>query len=236
MRKLTVTCDCGQRLQVPYSALGRMGMCSTCGRKMRITADNARRDTNPDSPAFSQNLGPKGAASWIPPQEAKEQFGRAVDLYTDRQYGEALVIFDELRRCYPDNSDIQQARTECLKALRSRNVPALEDRRGLSEGDELNEATVRRIVLEKLLYGGSEMVQVEAARVAAEILGMKKSVDAPEAPPLKGDRDNDAEGGEEDGPSSRDVSEEKGGDNSRAEKKDARAPSEETVRRMEWGR
>lgn len=213
MRKLIVTCECGQRLRVPYSALGRMGMCAACGRKMRISSDNARRDIPNANAEAGQTF--RGSADYRsyqseqPTQADKERFGRAVDLYAARQYGEALAMFDELAQQFPNNLEIEQARQECLKALRG-SPPAL----GYAEREtprekpeytrtDLTIETIREVVLDKLLNGTSDAVQLEAARIAFEYLDLtpveptestdepsSDEVEAPKAKKSKSDRRN----------------------------------------------
>lgn len=174
MRKLIVTCDCGQRLQVPYSALGRMGMCSTCGRKMKITPDIARRDTSGGGAATGGTAYTTGRRG--PSEEAKRKFGKAVDLFALGQHREALAIFDELALEFPGNPEIDRGRRECHRALRGGNLlshdsgGATSTSERLKEGDTLDWETIERVVLEKLLYGASDSVQLEAARIACEYL------------------------------------------------------------------
>ncbi len=195
MKKLVVTCDCGQRMQVPRSAIGRMGMCPTCGRTMLISNDNASpaSDNHSRGSFFSARttswwrnaMGMGSSAS--PNEEAKRRFGEAVDLYYQKNYGEALAIFDDLARRYPGNGDIERARRECLAALRRPSGLAIENRSGVADrpedisasaarppvGDaELNAETVKRVVLEKLLYSPSETVQLHAAELACRMLGL----------------------------------------------------------------
>lgn len=177
MRKLIVTCQCGQRMQVPRSAVGKTGLCPTCGQMVTISNDNA-------APTGAGPKGPRPLSSrqvwWqgrvAPPEDAKRKFGEAVDLYYAGRYGEALAIFDALAKQFPDNPDIENGRTQCMAALR-RPPMAIEDRTGgsaaapLRDG-KLDEETVRRVILEKLLHGATESVQLQAAELAARLLGM----------------------------------------------------------------
>lgn len=186
MRKLIVTCDCGQRLQVPYSALGKMGLCPSCGNKVRITPEGARRDgprKHGDAVALG-NLRDGSGLSFS--EEAKHLFGRAVDLFSEGHYAEALAIFDSFAEQFPDNPDIQEAREHCLNALKRvrptkpGQLPFLSggsrpDTAGAKPdlaGASLDAETVRRVVLEKMLYGSTETIQLEAAKIACRMLGL----------------------------------------------------------------
>lgn len=168
MRKLLVTCACGQQMQVPRSAIGKVGMCPTCGRTTRITPQN----TSPlqRRPPF-ETRSTWGPNRKEPPEDAKQRFGQAVDLYYQGRYGEALAIFDTLLREFPGNPDIEHGRAQCLKAV---NRPALPppDPNAPHTSIELSEDLVKRVVLEKLLYTSNELVQIQAADIAAKLLGM----------------------------------------------------------------
>lgn len=214
MQKLILTCDsCGQRMQVPRSAIGRTGMCPNCGATIRITANNtaaAVRGKNPGGGGGlfgGRNLfwrGGSGSSGGTPTEEAKQRFGRAVDLFYGGKHAEALAIFDSLAKEYRDNPDIEAARQQCLSALQEgRGGPlAIEDQAsGSGWGsnmpalpEELDEETVRRVVIEKLLRGRTEEVQLRAAEIASRWLGMEAghgeahAADAGAAPPLHGAR------------------------------------------------
>jgi hypothetical protein len=109
-----------------------------------------------------------------PSLDAKEQFGRAVDLYCKGSYGEALVIFDALRQEFPDSTEIERARQQCVDA-RNRdplNLPGPAS--GQVMGDTLDENTLRsmrRIAVEKMLHGESDAVQIQAAELVARLSG-----------------------------------------------------------------
>lgn len=181
MRKLIVTCQCGQRMQVPRSAVGKTGMCPTCGQTVTITNDNAV-STPPPGQSGSRPLHAKQVwwqGRGAPPEEAKRRFGEAVDLYYNGRYAEAMAVFDALAKQFPGNSDIENGRTQCMTALR-RPKMQLEDRTGgmssmmssaLHEG-RLDRETVRLVILEKMLHGATETIQLQAAELAARLLGM----------------------------------------------------------------
>lgn len=176
MRKLMVTCGtCGRRMQAPRSAIGRSGLCPFCGATVPITADSA----SPEPPAPKRGL--FGSGSWWrgqgqqPTEDAKRKFGEAVDLYYSGKYAESMAIFTDLAKVYPDNPDIQNGHAQCMRALRrppARRHLALEDKGARLENAVLDEDTVKRVVLEKLLAGDTESTQLQAAELACRILGM----------------------------------------------------------------
>ena len=181
MRKLLVTCECGQQMQVPRSALGKMGMCPTCGKTTRISSENtsalparskkmktkAAGSERPSRPSF------QSSGSAAPHEDAKQRFGLAVDHYYAGRYGQALAVFDGLLKEFPDDSEIDRGREQCLAAIRGAKISGL-----LAHGEAdpspdvsmLNEGTVRRIVLEKLVGGSSDEVQLQAAELASKLL------------------------------------------------------------------
>ena len=185
MRKLILTCgSCGQRMQVPRSAIGRTGLCPACGTTVRINSDN----TTTAGPARKGMF--TGGTSWWrgagkANDDAKRRFGEAVDLYYSGRFAEALAIFNGLARDYPGNPDIQNGRVQCERALRHPGAGrrlALEDKTEKVKGAVLDRETVERIVLEKLVAGESEAIQLQAADIAARILGMYDAVrNAPDA-------------------------------------------------------
>ncbi|MFO7974402.1 MAG: hypothetical protein R6V12_07200 [Candidatus Hydrogenedentota bacterium] len=196
MRKLILTCGaCGQRMQVPRSAIGRTGLCPACGATVRINSDNT-------TTAAPKQKGMFGAgANWWQgggkaTDDAKRRFGEAVDLYYSGRFAEALAIFNGLARDFPNNPDIQNGRVQCEKALRRPGAGrrlALEDKSEQVKDAVLDRQTVERIVLEKLVAGESDAIQLQAAEIAAKILGM---YDAAQMPPDAQEKANEA-GGQE---------------------------------------
>lgn len=176
MRKLLVRCTCGQEMQVPRSAFGKSGMCSSCGRTVRIGSDNTRPFV-PNSPG--RGAGSMGGASrtfnWRriagPSEEAKQQFGKAVDLYSSHRYAEALTIFDSLAREFPDNPEIDQARRQCLRAMNRSTLPPPAEPVPTGSA-KLDEQTVKQVLLAKMLNGATDSIQLQAAELAAKLLGM----------------------------------------------------------------
>ena len=187
MRKILVTCECGQQMKTPRSSLGKMGTCLACGRTMRITAGN----TDP-LPRSEKRDVPFGQASPGAPvsdrtDDARRRFGQAVDLYRTKRYAEALAVFDELAREYPGNPEITHSREECIKAMRSTALLPAPSTRLLAQSD-LDEQTVRQIILDKLLNAPSDDIQLRAAELACKYLGYgSPTVHQPEESPAPED-------------------------------------------------
>ena len=172
MRKVIVTCECGQRLQAPFSALGRTGVCVACGRKMQIALGAVR--TEPA--AEPHDAGPPKRSWWrkdaAPSPDAQERFARAVDLYCSGNYAEALALLDVLSREYPDRPEVEQARAYCFRALHRPRLGVAEGLRTSPGTGALDEDTIKRVLLDKLLHGRPDSVQIDAARLACELLGL----------------------------------------------------------------
>lgn len=187
MRKLLVTCECGQQMQVPRSAVGKMGMCPTCGATTRITNNNTRPLPNAGGRTFAKrNWAGQGQSE--PPPEAKQRFGQAVDAYYAQRYAEALAIFDALAKEFPGNPDIEHGRAQVVRAMRRPTLPPPGPGRAPTDQD-LNEPAIRRIVLEKMLYSNADAVQLQAADIAAKLLGL---YDHPKAEDTTDKHENDA--------------------------------------------
>jgi predicted Zn-dependent protease len=135
-------------------------------------SDNTRREGAPasgESSVVRESRWPRRPSL---SEEAKERFGKAVDLYNNQQYAEALAIFDSFVYQFPGNPEIEQARAQCLSALKRGRI-ALPETMARAPGEtKLDETAVKRIILEKMLYDSSGTVQLEAAKLAAEILGL----------------------------------------------------------------
>lgn len=173
MRKLVVTCQCGQRMQVPRSAIGKTGMCPTCAQTVVISSDNTRPVTPPQR---GRLFGLKNTSWWRgsaePSEDSKRRFGQAVDLYCSQRYAEALAIFNSLAKQFPGNPDIENGRAQCIAALKRPPALALENKAGAAAPAKLDEATVTSVVLEKLLRSANESVQLQAAELACKMLGL----------------------------------------------------------------
>lgn len=173
MRKLLVTCDCGQQMQVPRSAIGKMGVCPTCGRTTRITKKNtsglsnrARKSSLHRKPPWSTD------GSGQPSEEAKQLFGRAVDHFYAQRYAESLAIFDALAREFSGNPDIVHARATCEAAMRRPALPEPDAHEDSNDG-ELTSEEVKRFITDKLRYGANEEIQMRAAELACRYFGFK---------------------------------------------------------------
>lgn len=176
MRKLLLKCSCKQEIQVPRSALGTIGVCPSCGNRLEITAHTTRplpKQHDKSKRDWKIHSGNGGAEA---PEDARQRFGHAVDLYYAKRHAEALAVFDSLLKEYPGNPDIQAGREQCLIAMKR---PALSapNPTHLLEQTEITEETIRRIVLDKLLNAQSEAVQIHAAELAIKLLDMEKKAE-----------------------------------------------------------
>jgi tetratricopeptide (TPR) repeat protein len=192
MRKLIVTCECGQRLRVPYSALGKTGVCVTCGRTIQIMSGNTRREGFNQRGETSVLRDSQWARRAVLSEDDRQRFGKAVDLFAKQQYAEALAIFDSFLEQFPGNSDIEEARNQCLRALKNPRLGSPQETPPKLPGTSdarLDADSVKRVVLEKMLYDPSAANQLEAARIACQILGLfgngsttSNTLSAPSAP------------------------------------------------------
>jgi hypothetical protein len=174
MRKLFITCDCGQQMQVPRSAIGKMGQCPSCGEKIPINRDTTSRTPQARASVggFSRN---KWGSQGKPSVDAKQRFGRAVDLYCAGHYGEALALFDSLQEEFPDSMEIERARRQCIEARNRGPINLPEPDAGQVAGDALDDGTLRalrRIAVEKMLHGATDAVQLQAAELVARLAGL----------------------------------------------------------------
>lgn len=177
MRKLILVCECGERMQVPRSALGKTGLCPSCGRGIPIRADNtmaSNANVSFGSMGRSAETTTKPFRSG-PSDEDKRRFGEAVDLYFAKRYAEALAIFDTLRERYPNNEEIETGRTLCMKAIQTRPVLALEHQRQNLNGQTLNLETVQTYILDLMINGSTDEIRLHAAELACRILKLDRS-------------------------------------------------------------
>lgn len=171
---------------VHRSAMGKSGICPSCGGRVRITASNSR-------PAGSAGRYIRGATGVparvnapsnpsVPTEEAKRKFGEGVDLYLTGRYGQALAIFVSLAKEYPSDPDIASARQRCLQGLKHSSPPVLEHKPQKEETEfdaaALDEKMLRSFVLKKMLHGETESERLGAAELAARILGLIEDVPA----------------------------------------------------------
>ena len=119
-----------------------------------------------------------GAAA--PSEDAKQRFGHAADLFCAGRYGEALAIFDSLANEFPGNPDIESARTQCIGGHGRSPLSLPGPNAGRTGEGELDAETVKRIVLDKMLNGSSDAVQLQAAELAGRMLGLFHNGRVPE--------------------------------------------------------
>ncbi len=188
MEKLTLSCACGQEMLVPASAMGKVGLCPSCGAEIRIEASNTRaREAAPvaERRAGSGLLGRQRAVAKRvsePREESWRKFAAAVDLYNAHRYAEALALLDTLLQDYPGNPHIEAARQECLQPLLGAPaLPRLYDDRPVPD-QTLNAELVKSVVLDKLLHG-DDATQLRAAEIAAHLLGLGSGGHAPASAP-----------------------------------------------------
>lgn len=182
MRKLLVTCMCGERIQVPRSALGRTGLCPSCGRALKISSDNAAPMQSGNASATPhENVRIPGPETTV--EDAQLTFGKAVDHYYAGEIAQALVLFSRLRTLYPDREEIVRARTLCANAIRHAtplppqpSTQLLEasnaDEPSPDEAADLTPATIRKFILHKMLHGETELAQIQAAELAGRMVGL----------------------------------------------------------------
>ena len=172
MNKLRLTCECGQEMVVPESAVGRSGLCPGCGAEIAVRRDNTR----PHHPVRRESnlLVRRQAAK--PNRELREKswrdFAAAVDLYNSNRFAEAFAVLDGLLERFPANPHVQTAREQCITALQESAIATrLYDGKPIKEGN-LNPQLVKSVILDKMRNSGDETVQLQAADMAARILGL----------------------------------------------------------------
>ncbi len=173
MRRLIMTCPCGQRMQVPRAAFGKVGVCSRCGQKLRVGSANAERTALPGPDGSGESGG------WETPfagrsESAKRRFGEAVDLFYQARYAEALAILDTLAEEFPGNEEVRRARRRCLDEMGARETARGEGAApsGPETEGHFDEDTARRVILELMLRGQSDSVRLQAAELACRLLGL----------------------------------------------------------------
>lgn len=182
MARLSLTCpQCKLDMMVPENAIGRNGLCPECGTAIPIREDNTRpyKRRRPQSNALAPLAKPRestgnGEDSW-------RQFATAVDLYNQRRYAEALTLLSELQDVFPGNPHVADAQEQCLRALRDVIDPGRRYAEPDTDAAQLTPDLVRRVVLDKMLNGESDDIQLRAAALAATFLDMNQPA-APTAP------------------------------------------------------
>lgn len=176
MRKYTITCKCGQRMLVPRTAVGKRGMCPSCGNAVDIGSDSVERQTHRHTTYLrAGSTGWQGGES-VSSDEARQRFGQAVDLFYAGRYAEALAIFDLLARQFPGNAEVESGRAQCVAVLNRRVLPgtlgAATVRLPLPEGGDLDAPTIKRVVLDIMIHGSNSEVRLQAAELACKLLGL----------------------------------------------------------------
>lgn len=194
MRRLVVQCSCGERIQVPHSALGKAGLCPSCGATVFISKDNAAPYRGTAASTTRSTPQPErawtgGAAASGAPEDIRRRFAEGVDLYFAKRYSEALVIFNTLAAAMPHDADIQMGQTMCLNALRKISplglgygapfgqLPAPEDAQDRAESllhgptPTMDRDFFKRFLFDKMLHGQGDDVQMRAAELAAKMFG-----------------------------------------------------------------
>lgn len=176
MRKYTITCKCGQRMLVPRSAVGKRGMCPSCGDAVDIGPDFVERQSHRNA----SYLRP-GATRWqgggsVSSDEARQRFGQAVDLFYAGRYAEALAIFDLLARQFPANAEVESGRARCVAVLNRKALPGAlggaTARLPSPQGGDLDAPTIKRVVLDIMIHGSNSEVRLQAAELACKLLGL----------------------------------------------------------------
>lgn len=179
MKKRTLTCECGQDMLVPESALGRTGLCPACGNAIEITEQNTQpwEEVRPSAKRASGGLlalrdrhkvevnNATREASW-------RKFAEAVDLYNSRRFAEALTLLNQLEEAFPGNLHIAEARDQCVEALEEGMAERKEYDGRPVQSNALNSDLVQALILDKMMRGATEEVQLQAAELAARMLGM----------------------------------------------------------------
>ena len=170
--QLSLRCNCGETMVVPASVMGKLGLCPYCGAEIRIMPGNTKHY---EAPPVQQGGGSGLLERWRRrhhddhQEAAGRKFAEAVDLYNQERFAEALALLEVIKQEFPDNPHVIRAEAECVRAMnKSRNGHGLVD---VSDG-ELTPELVQRVIMDKMLHGSTEAVQLEAAMLAARLLGM----------------------------------------------------------------
>ena len=158
---------------MPESAVGKIGLCPECGVQISITPE-ATRPYQPRRREGGRLLSLRREAKQdnTNRQEAWRQFATAVDLFNTRRYAEALAILDTLLTQFPGNPNVQIARDQCMEALHRTTTSAYSyDGESIDDG-YLHEDLVKSVILDKMLNGTTDEIQLKAADLAARVLGL----------------------------------------------------------------
>ncbi len=197
MRKVIITCPCGQRMQVSRSAYGKVGLCPKCNQKLRVGATGLEPLALP-SPGDAPLPPPPRAPLEFPErsdaafENAKRNFATAVDYFYHAQYEKALGILDRLHDELPDNAQVQTARARCADAMNAartektaapRETPPdnpVPDTPTPQEETEpppaqLTIESVHETVLRLMTSASPDSVRLKAAKLAARLLGIGRT-------------------------------------------------------------
>jgi len=181
MDTYTLLCTCGQTMSVPESALGRVGLCPACGTEIAITRERIEQPTpaplRPGGGLLSRKRSMQVTQGNENREEAWRKFATAVDLYNNRRYAEALTLLNTLQQTFPGNPHVDAAQAQCAEALREAATPRLEYAGTPVDEATLSEELVKSIVLKKMLHGGTEEIQLQAAELGARLLGLLHASD-----------------------------------------------------------
>jgi len=121
-----------------------------------------------------------------------------VDLYFSQHYAQSLSIFESLAEEFPDNKDIISGKSMCMAALQNRQQLALEHQQNRygnlpvpmdgpgteparrisppteSIPENVVEDTLKHVLVEKMLNGSDDRIQLRAAELAIRVFGFGK--------------------------------------------------------------
>ena len=159
-------------MMVPESAIGQTGLCPGCGAEIDITAENTRRY---EPPRRGGGLMVKRRPAKQEPEQREQswrEFAAAVDLYSAHRYAESLAILGGLLERHPDNPHVQTAVEQCMESLQESTGEGRSYAGEAVDLDTLNPEVVKSVILEKMTGANDDAIQLQAANMAAHILGL----------------------------------------------------------------
>lgn len=178
-------------MSVPESAIGRNGLCPACGAEIAITREKAQAaaatGVSSAQPRRGGGLLARRNALQVSHdngnrEEAWRKFASAVDLYNGRRYAEAMTLLNALQQAYPGNPSINAAQQQCAEALKEAASPVFNYGGAQISEEVLSEDLVKGVILKKMLQGSTEEIQLQAAELAARVLGLIETAPRPEPP------------------------------------------------------
>lgn len=185
MMGFTLICACGQAMAVPETAVGRNGLCPACGAEIAITRDKLQapdKARRPGGGLLSRSRALQTTTNNENREEAWRKFATAVDLYNNKRFAEALTLLSALQQSFPGNPSIEAAQAQCAEALQEAASPTLTYEGETVPDSALSEELVKGVILKKMLHGGTEEIQLQAAELAARLLGMFTPAPPPTSP------------------------------------------------------